>query len=368
MPARPPLADALTTHFDRVTLRRVSLGAPQVLVRTPELEFSYGDRDRPFHVASIGKVATAVLMMQLIDDLDTRVAHLLPRGTLDGLFVVNDTDHASEVTVRQLLDHTSGIADYFGGRTLSGPSVKELMLAEPDRFWHPVDLLDFTRTRQRAVAEPDQRFEYSDTGYIVLGLLIEQLSGRQFHDLLNERIFAPAGMDDSYLMLRSAAAKGARAIAPAWLDDTEVSAFSSLSADWSGGGIVSTLDDLARFSSALHSGELVSASQLAEMQRARNRFRPGIHYGTGLMQVRFHEFFFTLRGLPRPTGHIGVLATHLFFDPVNEATIVMNFGSTREMVRSFRSLIQIEALLTAEAKRHPRQRSASRSSTGRAPG
>jgi len=77
-----------------------------------------------------------------------------------------------------------------------------------------------------------------------------------------------------------------------------------------------------------------------------NRFRPGILYGAGLMEVRFEGFFPLLRGLPRPVGHIGVLATHMFFDPVNRAHIVMNFGSTREMVRSFRTLTQIETLLT----------------------
>lgn len=356
MPARPSIADALTVHLDRVTRRRGALGAPQVLLRTPTLEYSYGDRGQPFHVASIGKLATTVLAMQLVDDLDTPAGDLVPGETLDGLFVIDGVDHASSVTVRQLLDHTSGIADYFGGRTLSGPTVKDLMIAEPNRFWQPADLLEFSRSHQRPVAPPGERFSYSDTGYVLVGLLLEHVSGRQFHDLLHDRIFTPLGMDDSHLMLRSTPARGAGTIAPVRLDDTDVAAFRSLSADWAGGGIVSTLDDLARFSVALHGGELVSDSQLAEMQQIRNRFRAGIHYGTGLMQLRFTEFFFTLRGLPSPTGHIGVLGTHLFYDAKNEATVVMNFGSTREMVRSFRTLIQIEARLTAEARARPPRR------------
>lgn len=351
MPPRPSLPDALTRHLDRVTRRRAGLGAPQVLLLAPELEYSYGDRARPFHIASVGKLATAVLVMQLIDDLDTPVIALLPADLLESLFVVEGVDHSASVTVRQLLDHTSGVADYFDGPTNDGRSVKELILSEPGRLWQPTELLDFSRHNQRAVAAPGARFAYSDTGYILLGLLLEQVSGISFEALLSERIFEPLSMADSFLAPRSEVS-----IARAWVDGTDVSTFRSLSADWAGGGIVSTLDDLARFCRALHGSELVTAEQLAEMQRARHRFRPGIHYGTGMMTLRFAEFFFTLRGLPALTGHIGVLGTHLFHDPVNDAVIVMNFASTREMVASFRTLIQIEAQLRAAARRRPASR------------
>lgn len=355
MPSRSTINDALTRHLDHVTRKRGSLGAPQILLQIPGQEFSYGDRQRPFHVASIGKVATTVLAMQLIDDLDAPIAALLPSELLDGLFVVDGVDHAGSVTTRQLLDHTSGIADYFDGPTTNGPPLRQLLVTQPDRFWTPSDLLDFSRHSQRAIAAPSERFAYSDTGYVLLGMLLETVSGRAFHELLHERIFEPLGMSDSYLMLRSHPTTE-RAIAPAWLDGVDVSSYSSLSADWAGGGIVSTVDDLARFSVALHGGELVTESQLAEMKRARHRFRPGIHYGTGFMSLRFAEFFFLLRNLPTPTGHIGVLATHMFYDEVNNAHIIMNFGSTAEMVRSFRTLIQIESLLSAEARRRRRSR------------
>ncbi|MGM0385079.1 MAG: serine hydrolase domain-containing protein, partial [Actinomycetota bacterium] len=216
------VADSLTAglaaHLDGVTRRRRRLGPPQVLVRTPEYEFSHGPRETPFHGASIGKAATAVLVMQLVDDgvisLGSHATDLLPAGTLDGLYVVDGVDRASEVTVEQLLTHTSGVGDYFEGRTTAGPRVTELIIREPDRFWEPADLLEFTRTRQRPVGRPGERFSYSDTGYILLGLLLEHVTGRAFHDLLHERIFRPLGMADSYLMFRSEPDSGARPLAP----------------------------------------------------------------------------------------------------------------------------------------------------------
>lgn len=346
------LTSSLTAHLDTVTRRRRHLGPPQVLVRTPDHEFAYGPRATPFHGASIGKTATAVLVMRLVDDgaiaLTDRAADHLPAGTLDGLYAVDGVNRADEVTVEHLLTHTSGVADYFEGRTTTGPQVAELLVTEPDRFWEPADLLEFTRTRQTPVAPPGARFEYSDTGYILLGLLLEHVTGRAFHELLREWIFRPLGMRDSYLMFRSEPDGEARPIAPFHLGRVEVSGFTSLTCDWAGGGIVSTLDDLALLSAGLHGGELISDASLAEMTRMRHRFRYGMHYGAGLMEVRFEEFFPLLRGLPRPVGHIGVLATHMFFDPVNRAHIVMNFGSTREMARSFRTLYRIEAALTRD--------------------
>lgn len=344
-------AESLTMHLDRVTRRRRHLGPPQVLVRAPGVEFSYGSRGTPFHGASVGKAATAALVMQQADEgalsLGSRARDLLPAGTLDGLFILDGVDRAHEVTVEQLLTHTSGVADYFEGRTTSGPRMVELITAEPDHLWEPADLVEFTRTRQRPVGRPGERFAYSDTGYILLGLLVEHVTGRAFHEVLHERIFRPLGMRDSFLMFRSEPDAGPRALAPLHLGRVEASRFRSLSCDWAGGGIVSTLDDLARFSEALHGGELVSAASLAEMARMRNRFRRGILYGAGLMEVRFEGFFPLLRGLPRPVGHIGILGTHMFFDRVNRAHIVMNFGGTREMVRSVQTLIRIERHLTS---------------------
>ncbi len=338
-------ATKLDRHLDRITRARGALGAPQVLVRSRAdgIDYSYGARSTPFHAASIGKVATTVLIMQLVDEgavtLDTTVQSVL--GPLDGVLL-------ADATVRQLLDHTSGAADFFEGPVTSGARFLKLVVSDPDRFWEPQDLLEFSRSRQVPVGLPGERFHYSDTGFVLAGLVIEAVAGAPFHEVLRDRIFRPLAMNDSWLMWRSDPAASAggnpRTIAPLWLGPVEASGFRSVSCDWAGGGIVSTVDDLVKLSEGLQS-TLVSAGALVEMRQVRHRFRRGIHYGTGLMELRFGEFSFLLRGFPRPTGHIGVLGTHMFYDAVNDAPIVMNFHSTSEMVRSFRTLIRIEQLL-----------------------
>ena len=72
-----------------------------------------------------------------------------------------------------------------------------------------------------------------------------------------------------------------------------------------------------------------------------HKFQPGIYYGLGMMEIRFRDFFFLLGGLPKVKGHIGILSTHLFYDPTTETHVVMNFGDTARMVESFKALIEI---------------------------
>ncbi|NLF03733.1 MAG: beta-lactamase family protein [Actinomycetales bacterium] len=335
-------ATALDTHLARVGRRRARRGlpAPQVLVRAPGLEYSSGERALPFHAASVGKLATAALVMQEVEagglTLSTCVSEILSDVETAGLFA------GSGATVGQLVGHTSGVADYFEGPVTAGPRFDRLVASGPEREWTPESLLAFTKERQRPVAPPGKRFRYSDTGYVLLGRILEEVTGRTFTELLRSRVLDPAGMTASALWRRE---PGPDRIAPLWVHGVELSGAASLSCDWSGGGIVTTLDDLARLATALRDRTLVRPETFAAMTAPRVRFRAGIHYGLGAMQLRFGEFSPFLRSLPRPVGHLGVLGVHCFTDPEREVTVVLNFHSTREMTASFRTHIQIARLL-----------------------
>lgn len=305
---------------------------------------------QPYHVASVGKMFTATLTAILVDEgrlrFEDPITQHLSAGETEGLFVVDGTDHAPEVTVEQLLAHTSGVADYFGDPVTSGRAFTDLIVEERDTQWTPASLLDFSRKYQRPVAAPGTTYHYSDTGYILLGLILERVERKPFHQILRDRLFAPLAMHDTYLLYRDRPAREAsRPLADIWFHGTEVSRFRSLTADWAGGGVVSTLDDLLAFQKALHSGRLVKPETLQRMMQARHEFRSGIHYGLGIMEIRFEEFFFLLKGLPRVYGHIGILSTHLFYDPESNTHIILNFGDDESMVTSFRALIEVVTTL-----------------------
>lgn len=306
--------------------------------------------DTPFHIASIGKTFTAVLIARLQEagklKFSDKISSYLDANTLKGFFVYEGVDYQAEVTIQQLMSHTSGIADYFADPADTGQTIADLILAEPNRLWSPMDLIAFTRDHQQVVNKPGAAYHYSDTGYILLGLIIEKVSGKPFHENLKDEIFTPLHMDDSYLMFYSEPKKlPKRELAKIWFHGTEVSKFNSLSVDWSGGGIISTTEDLLKFHKALQGGQLISKETLASMENYNHKFITGIYYGLGLMQYRFEEFFFLLKGYPRMTGHIGVISTHMFYDEVHDAYVIMNYGSDAHMEKSVRNIISILGIL-----------------------
>ncbi len=303
-----------------------------------------------YHIASIGKTFTATLIGRLIDSgrlhLEDAVRPILEPGLLDGLFVVNGQDCQALVTVDHLMSHMSGVADYFAGEARGGKSISTLITEDPGHFWTPAELLDFTRTQQVAVGRPGETYHYSDTGYILLGLLVEKLHGMPFEAVLDREILTPLGMGRTWMPLRSHPMTGEVVpIRAAWLAGTDVSRFASITADWAGGGIASTEEDLLKFQKALWSGRLISEKMLVSMKSFDNTFQKGIHYGKGLMQLRFGEFFFLLGAYPRMVGHMGVLATHMFYDPVTDIHLVVSFGSDAAMEDSVKFMIEVLGIL-----------------------
>lgn len=351
---------AVHRHLEAVTRARAKRGlpAPQVLLSHRGGELTWGEEGRPFHSASVGKLLTATLAHQLAEegrlDLDGTLPSLLPRAEWAGLFVVDGADRAGEVTPRHLLAHTSGAADYFEGpTTASRPFVQEIA-QNPDRRWAPADPLDYSRSYQRPVGAPGQRFAYSDTGYVLLARVIEEAGGASLGTQLHRRIFDPVGMADSCLLFHTMPGGtmpgGGRSpddpaealgLAPVWVGDAELSRARSLSCDWGGGGIATTTADLVRFSRAWHGGELVGEASRSRMTDARHRFRSGIRYGEGVMQLRYSGFVPLLAGMPRAYGHLGVTGAHLFAIPDAGIHLALNFHSTREMVRSFQTHIRL---------------------------
>ncbi len=306
--------------------------------------------NQPFHVASIGKLFTAVTMMQLAEEgkleIADPVSKYLPTDVLSGLFVVSGVDYAGEVTISQLMEHTSGVADYFADPVDSGLTVQQDIVANQQTVWTPAALLAVSRTRQHAVGAPGKQFHYSDTGYILLGLLIESVEQKPFHDVLAYRFFEPLGMVDTYMPFRSKPINPRPLpMADTWLDGVNIRSAQSITADWAGGGVVSTPDDLLRFAQALHTYKLISKESYLRMITMRNQFMTGLYYGVGVMAVRFGEFSWTLDYLPESLGHLGILATHLWYEPLTDTYIIMNFGSNAQLESSFGDFITLETTL-----------------------
>lgn len=306
--------------------------------------------DNPFHSASIGKTFFSTLIYILAErgelSLQNKIVDYFDPGFLDGLFVFEGINYQEDVTIEHLITHTSGVADCFEGDVIEGQTMKELLLSSPDKKWTQQELIDFSRFNQKAVGKPGEKFLYSDTGYALLGLIIEDITGKSFHEVLHEEIFEPLEMNDSYSMFYSKAKnQPQKSIATIWFEGVNVTDCNSLSAGLADGGIVTTLSDLKIFIKALFNGKIISEDSLSNMRTYNNEFIKGIHYGQGIMQLQFGEFMFILKNMPPMEGHMGSLGTYMLYNPEKDICIIANYGSSDYTEKSIRDLINVMRLL-----------------------
>jgi D-alanyl-D-alanine carboxypeptidase len=267
--------------------------------------------DAAFRIASVTKMMTATALLALVDQgrcrLDDPTGHHLAGDVTDRFRKSEGCTYAAALTLRQLLDHTSGLPNYF-----LRPAISDAVRhGGGRRRFAPLDLLDLAAGEAPPSTSGPTRM-YTDTGFVLAGLVIESLTGRPLHEAYRELVLDPAGMADTWLESSSEAPRGP-AISPHELDGQDITDMDP-TVDWAGGGLVSTAADLARFLRALMGGQLVSSRTWREM----TRWRPGPEgyyddYGVGLGRYRFPA--------AHVVGHHGVWGGFAFWSPELDAII-----------------------------------------------
>jgi CubicO group peptidase (beta-lactamase class C family) len=283
--------DALARERDLWGVARVDRGT------TTELDVAYGLADARhgiatttatrFAIASGGKTFTALAVLQLVEAGELALSTPARRLLGADLPLVEP-----DVTIEHLLSHTSGIGDYLD-ESLDLDTDAYLMpvgvqhLATTEAF---VPLLDGHPTKFAAGTD----FAYCNGGYVVLALVAERVSGMPYHDLVEQRVLAPAGMAAT-AFLRSDELPGDAAVGYLDVDGALRSNVFHLPVRGNGdGGIYSTTGDLARFWPALLGGVIVGADTVAAMLRPRGADPdpPHCRYGLGVWRHPTSEIVF----------------------------------------------------------------------------
>ncbi|MEO3849408.1 serine hydrolase domain-containing protein [Streptomyces sp. B8F3] len=263
---------------------RVTAGPGRDLVATSGVADVETHRPVPrngyFRMASTGKALVATVVLQLVDEgrlaLDDTVASRLP-----GLVSGNGND-GRLITVRHLLQHTGGLHDDLPG------------FATPQEYdEHRYDTYTPREVVARAMQHrpdfaPGTGWGYSNTGYVLLDLIIEKVTGRPWHEEVEARVLEPLGMDRTYLPGATPTPRKPHARAYQVFPSGErVDVTQVLVPD--PGGYVSTTADVNRFFRGLLGGELLPRARLAEMRETvpvseeMQEFWPGGRYGLGLV-------------------------------------------------------------------------------------
>lgn len=217
-----------------------------------------------FCPASIGKMFVAATILRSWEEgllqLDAPIAQYLPGELMDGLARFEGVDYGKTITVRQCLLHTSGLADCYsdGVRNSDGLSPFDLELKRnPNKFWTSPEVIVWTKANLQPVGPPGLRFHYSDTGYQLLGLVIEAVRKKALAVAVREVVLDPLRMNDTYAHhreeVRRSPGVGLFHFFDGASDNTEAL---SESADWGGGGWVTNAPDLTRFLRALSENRL----------------------------------------------------------------------------------------------------------------
>ncbi|MEC4090327.1 serine hydrolase domain-containing protein [Pseudoalteromonas rubra] len=319
--------------------------------------------DTPFRIASISKLLSAAVTFSMIDEglftLDTPITALIspedmPQGySIEDLHVAQGIKRGGSLTIRQLLDQSTGIRDFISYlHDPLAPDTRSFIAAlqggEDDipALWRSdlliVDLLERGLT-QNLEAMPGEKHLYGNSNTDLLAWALEKHTKKRFEQLLYERVLQPLGMDNTY-MDRHEPMRGSEQIAhhyfyipeheeiPSELSGNHnvVALEVNTSFAWAGGGMVSTLDDLNVFMTALHQGHLVEDPQL-QTEIAEHWLsevpEEGVQEHYGLAQERFDfEGYST-------TGHSGFWGTNATF--VEPLAIRMVTASHQVSAESF---------------------------------
>jgi D-alanyl-D-alanine carboxypeptidase len=280
-----------------------------------------------FAIASVSKTFTSALIMALVQDgkirLDAPVRRYLP-----GLKKVS-----SKILVRQLLDHTSGLRDYF-----FHASIDHLLLSDPDRRWDAATALRYVG---KAYFKPGAGWHYSNTNYLVLGLLAEAVGKEPLGTQIRKRFLAPLDLDRTWYQptegARADLAHGyrftstARDAKPIDLSDKgPIVPFTSvITAAGGAGGYAADARDLARWVRALYGGGVLAPETIAQMTDASKTvgYKATVPYGLGVQVIdidgrrtfghsgRLLGFRSAVRYIPAGDVSIAVLTNQSRVDP-----------------------------------------------------
>jgi D-alanyl-D-alanine carboxypeptidase len=241
--------------------------------------------DTAFPAASVSKTFTAALILGLVEDgrlgLDVPVTRYLPSLRID-----------PTITIRQLLDHRSGLRDFY-----FDPRIDKALLSQPTLVWDGARSLSYMG---KPYAKPGTAWYYSNTNYLILGMVAEAVGGRSIADQLRKRFLTPLHLDHTYYQQveqpRGPVVHAYRFTGPNLKlppidlsDGTKVVPFTSVvTAAGGAGSIATTSRDLASWARALYSGAaLTEASRSAMVADAflTAPYQPSVTYGLGVQIV-----------------------------------------------------------------------------------
>jgi D-alanyl-D-alanine carboxypeptidase len=304
---------------------------------------------QPFRIASITKVFTAATVLRLMEEhrlgLFDPIASHLSAATLATLRAGGY--EPGRITAQQLLAHTSGLYDY-----ASDPAFVAAVFASPRKHWTRAEEIEFAMTHGKPAGRPGERYAYSDTGYLVLGEAIENITQQPLPRAVREQLdLKGLGLASTYFETLETPPPGSLPLAHQFLETTDTSGFDPSFDLYGGGGLVSTTQDLDRFFRALLQGRVFkqSATLAAALMTVDTKHGADEHPHANLLTTwRF--------GRRMCWGHLGFWGSEALYCP--DADIAVSFTLNQATPHDPEALSALAAALASVIEALERDRTA----------
>ena len=340
LPTRAPIATRLGLTLAQFVHAHPTFPGVAVAVRAPGLAWSgaAGLADRssrtplttaaPFRIASVTKTFTAAAILRLVENgkltLDDPIGQHLSSYTV--ALLRHGGYDVSAIRVRNLLQHTSGLHDY-----ADDPAYQTFVLSHPRHRWTRAEQLRFAVNHGKPLFPPDTDFHYTDTDYILLGEILERVTGRglaaAYRTLLG---FNRLGLHHTYLETLEPTPAHTRTRAHQYLGATDTAGFDPSFDLYGGGGLVSTVDDLARFYRALINGHVYKNAATLRTMLGNPRSRHPSDLGMGI--------FAESVGQETCLHHDGFWGTTVLHCPHTDVTIAITVNQAEDFDTAIQQL------------------------------
>jgi D-alanyl-D-alanine carboxypeptidase len=302
-------------------------------------------KDTLIFIASITKLYTATAIMRLSEkgalSLDDPMSKYLPEKLIQGIHLYKGKDYSHSITIKELLSHTSGIADYYTEKPKGGESLFNLFLEEPERSWTVDETIERARNELKPNFRPGTAASYSDTNFQLLGKVIEAITGKPLHIVYEEFFFRPLGLKHTWLIGRSEP-QSPQSASPAdiFYKDINITKTRSNGAYWADGGLVSTAEEMIVFLKALKEGRLVSEDTLNSMHNWHKLQFP-LQYGFGTMYFKLPRFISTIMKVSPLWGHSGSTGSFLYYSKDQDLYLAGSINQVESKIKPFLLMIRV---------------------------
>lgn len=302
-------------------------------------------KDQPYFIASTTKLFTTGIILYLKSQgklaLEDNISNYLDQSVTNKLHVYKGIDYSDKLTIKHLLTHTSGLADYFQGKGPNEKSLEDDILSGNDQFWTFEQAVERTKAiKPHFIPGTKDKAKYSDANFQLLGKIIESITNTSYTANCEQLIINPLNLSGTYLY-QDATDRLPKTL---YYKSNELHIPKAMASFGSDGGMVSTSTDMLLFIEAFFNGKLFPKEYIAELHEWNKIFFP-MKSGIGIHLFKLPWIFNPTGAVPYFIGHSGLSGALAYYSPKENIYAVGTVNQISYPNLSFKTMIKLTQIL-----------------------